>query len=230
MSKNEKPVYELKQVHKQISTPKESLTILQYINLSIYPRETIAIVGASGSGKTTLLHIMGGLDSPSYGKVFFQGEDISLFSWIQKSEIRNKKIGFVFQFHHLLPEFNTQENVAMPMIIAGGKKQYFLSKAQEVLEMVGLKGQEKQPVSTLSGGERQLAAIARAILQNPEVILADEPTGNLDANNGEKIGNLLVRLNQELGTTLMVVTHNEELANKMKRRLRLHAGELYNEQ
>jgi lipoprotein-releasing system ATP-binding protein len=221
------PLYELVGVSKEFAGPREQVRILSDIDLRIEGGESLAVVGASGSGKTTLLQLMGGLDSPSGGAVLFQGVDMGGLSWEEKSTLRNRKIGFVFQFHHLLPEFSTLENVAMPGLISGAKKGWILERASETLDLVGLKGQERQRVSTLSGGERQLAAIARAIVLRPAVILADEPTGNLDARNEAMVAELLVRFNRELGTTLVLVTHNLDLAARMQRRLRLYAGEIY---
>ena len=223
---SDQPVYEIVHLSKQMDGPGETVSILKDLSFSVAARDALAIVGASGSGKTTLLHLMGGLDVQSAGTIYFQGRDISAFTWPEKARFRNQKIGFVFQFHHLLPEFNTLENVAMPGLIQGLPPKKIQAQAGKTLELVGLKGQEKQPVATLSGGERQLAAIARALVLEPEVILADEPTGNLDAENGKRVGDLLVRLNQDLQTTLVVVTHNFELAELMQRKIHLKSGGL----
>lgn len=221
---SEPMVYEIEHLFKEVQGPKETLPILKDISFRVAKEGSLAIVGASGSGKTTLLHLMGGLDSQSRGTILFNGRDLSTFSWSEKADFRNQKVGFVFQFHHLLPEFNTVENVAMPGLIQGKPKKEVRDRAREMLELVGLKEQEKQAVSTLSGGERQLTAIARALVQKPEVVLADEPTGNLDAANGKRIGSLLVRLNRVLRTTLVVVTHNLELADLMQSKIQLKAG------
>lgn len=223
---SEQPVYEIVHLSKQMDGPGESVSILKDLSFSVADRDALAVVGASGSGKTTLLHLMGGLDVQSEGTIYFQGRDISAFTWPEKARFRNQKIGFVFQFHHLLPEFNTLENVAMPGLIQGLPRKTMQALAGKTLELVGLKGQEKQSVATLSGGERQLAAIARALVLEPEVILADEPTGNLDAENGKRVGDLLVKLNQEFQTTLVVVTHNFELAERMQRKIHLKSGGL----
>ncbi|MCF8038703.1 MAG: ABC transporter ATP-binding protein [Desulfohalobiaceae bacterium] len=223
---SEQCVYEIVDLSKEVQGPKTTLTILQDISFKVAREGSLAIVGASGSGKTTLLHLMGGLDSQTRGRIFFNNRDLSTFSATEKANFRNKKVGFVFQFHHLLPEFNTLENVAMPCLIQGRSKKEVQKRAREMLELVGLQDQEKQPVSTLSGGERQLTAIARALVQKPEVILADEPTGNLDAENQKRVGSLLVRLNRVLRTTLVVVTHNLELAELMQDRIQLRAGEV----
>ncbi|MCF8106739.1 MAG: ABC transporter ATP-binding protein [Desulfohalobiaceae bacterium] len=221
---NERYVYEIEDLFKEVQGPKTALTILQDISFKVAKEGSLAIVGASGSGKTTLLHLMGGLDTQTRGKIVFNGRDLSSFSPTEKADFRNRKVGFVFQFHHLLPEFNTLENVAMPCLIQGHSRKEVQGRAREMLKLVGLQDQEKQPVSTLSGGERQLAAIARALVQKPEVVLADEPTGNLDAENQKRVGSLLVRLNRVLRTTLVVVTHNLELAELMQDRIQLRAG------
>ncbi len=223
----DKPAYKLQDVIKEVRGPKESLIILNKINLQIQHRESIAILGASGSGKTTLLHLLGGLDNPSSGQILFQNEDLSNYTWEEKSIFRNNHIGFIFQFHHLLFEFNTIENVAMPALIAGESKKKSFEQANEILKLVGLLDQAHQPVATLSGGERQLAAISRALIKRPQVVLADEPTGDLDQDTGERVGNILLQINKQLGTTLVVATHNTELANKMERKFQLYSGELY---
>jgi len=226
MNENQ-PTYKLQEVTKEVKGPKENLIILNNINFHIQQQESIAIIGASGSGKTTLLHLLGGLDSPTSGKILFQNEDISDYNWEKKAVFRNNNIGFIFQFHHLLFEFNTIENVAMPAIISGQSKKKAFEQAYEILNLVGLIDQAYQPVATLSGGERQLAAISRALIKKPQVVLADEPTGDLDRNTGEKVGNILLQINDQIKTTLVVVTHNIELANKMERKFQLYSGELY---
>lgn len=226
MNENQ-PTYKLQEVTKEVKGPKENLIILNNINFHIQQQESIAIIGASGSGKTTLLHLLGGLDSPTSGKILFQNEDISDYNWEKKAVFRNNNIGFIFQFHHLLFEFNTIENVAMPAIISGQSKKHAFEQAYEILNLVGLIDQAYQPVATLSGGERQLAAISRALIKKPQVVLADEPTGDLDRNTGGKVGNILLQINDQIKTTLVVVTHNIELANKMERKFQLYSGELY---
>ncbi|MFW6314258.1 MAG: ABC transporter ATP-binding protein, partial [Desulfohalobiaceae bacterium] len=182
---------------------------------------------ASGSGKTTLLQLLGAIDRPSRGRILFQGQDIDQLDPKSKAALWGRSIGFVFQFHHLLPEFNTLENVGMPALIAGEARDKALDRARTKLEMVGLGDKANQNVTTLSGGERQLAAIARATVLNPEVILADEPTGNLDPGNWSRVGDILAGLNQELATTLILVTHNLELAEKMQTRMQIQNGRLY---
>lgn len=221
------PLYLLNKVGKEFAGPAERLTVLDGIDLSIMPGESIAILGASGSGKTTLLHLLGTLDAPTSGEIFFAGQALKGLDGRRKAALRNRDIGFVFQFHHLLAEFTTLENVAMPGLIAGKSREESLALARESLELVGLKGRMDFPVTTLSGGERQRAAIARAILLRPKALLADEPTGNLDEKTGRMIGELLVSLNRDLGMTFVVVTHNIELAAVMGRRLELRLGVLY---
>lgn len=221
------PVYRLIDVEKVFKGPSESIHILRKVNLSIEQGESIAILGASGSGKTTLLHMLGTLDEASDGKIFLNGVDLTTLDGRQRAELRNRDIGFVFQFHHLLPEFSTLENVAMPAFIGGKSRGEGLAMAKDALEKVGLAHRMEHKVTTLSGGERQRAAIARAILLKPKVLLADEPTGNLDEENGAMIGELLVSLNKELGMTFVVVTHNPDLAGMMHRRVELRLGELY---
>lgn len=221
------PLYDLCGVGKEFEGPTERIQILRRVDLRIEAGESLAILGASGSGKTTLLHIMGTLDEPSAGEVFFNGRPLKGLSVRSRAELRNREIGFVFQFHHLLAEFTTLENVAMPGIIGGLGRERSLAMAREALDLVGLEHRLEHRVTTLSGGERQRAAIARAILLKPKVVLADEPTGNLDEKTGRAVGELLVSLNRDQGMTFVVVTHNIELACVMGRRLELHSGELY---
>ncbi len=224
---NKEPLYFLNKVGKEFAGPGERLTVLDGIDLTIMPGESIAILGASGSGKTTLLHLLGTLDAPTSGEIFFSGQALGSLDNRRRAALRNRDIGFVFQFHHLLSEFTTLENVAMPGLIAGKSKEESLELAREALGLVGLGARMSFPVTTLSGGERQRAAIARAILLRPKALLADEPTGNLDEKTGRMIGELLVSLNRDLGMTFVVVTHNIELANVMGRRLELRLGVLY---
>ena len=220
-------LYKFSNVSKIFSAPGENLEILKNINLVVEEGEALAIVGTSGSGKSTLLHLMGALDTPSTGAVFFDGQDMARMTPDQKAAFRNRTLGFVFQFHHLLPEFSAVENVAMPAIIGGERQAVIMSKAREMLERVGLSARMESKISTLSGGERQRVAIARAVLMRPRVLLADEPTGNLDEGSGAQVGTLMNELNRELGMTLVVVTHNRELAAGMGRTLELKAGTLY---
>ena len=229
MDIDEHPLYDLENVGKTCSGPVEDVVILKGINLRVTAGESLAIVGASGSGKSTLLHLLGALDVPTSGRIVFNGTDLATLSLDGKAHIRNSKLGFVFQFHHLLPEFTTEENVAMQAVIAGMPRSKAMELARLALARVGLDDRRHHRVTTLSGGERQRAAIARAILVEPRVLLADEPTGNLDDKTGKLVGGLLLELNQTLGMTLVVVTHNRELAGTMGRCLELRSGELYEE-
>lgn len=217
-------LYKLNAVSKIIHTPQEEITILDTVDFSIEEGQTLAVLGASGSGKSTFLHILAGLDNPSSGEILFCGKNIHTLPEKEKNFIRNRQMGFVFQFHHLLPEFTTLENVAMQAVISGMGRAEAHKKASELLEMVGLYDRAKHLVTTLSGGEKQRAAIARAVLLSPKVLLADEPTGNLDPKTGEQIIQLLVKLNKEKNMTLVMVTHNTEIANQMQRVAELKSG------
>lgn len=220
-------IYQLKNVGKEFISGKEKITILKDINLIINQGDSLAILGTSGSGKSTLLHLLGTLDIPSWGKILFKNRKLNDFSFKEKANFRNNSLGFIFQFHHLLPEFSVLENVAMPGIIKGLKKNKCFSLAKEALSLVGIEKLALNSVTTLSGGEKQRVAIARAILLRPEVILADEPTGNLDEKNAKVVGELLAKLNETLKTTLVVATHNLELARLMHKQFELHSGELH---
>lgn len=221
------PICQFVDVSKSFQGADEILEIFKDLNFEVARGESLAILGASGSGKSTLLHLMGALDKPTSGKVLFNGRDLSEMTATEQAAFRNKNLGFVFQFHHLLPEFTALENVAMPGLIAGESYGEILPRAKELLEKVGLKSRMDSRPTTLSGGERQRAAIARALLLRPALALADEPTGNLDESTGRQVGDLLLKLNRELGMTLVIVTHNQELAAKMDRALELKAGVLY---
>ncbi|MBR5733926.1 MAG: ABC transporter ATP-binding protein [Desulfovibrionaceae bacterium] len=219
--------YLLEDVWKSCQGPTETVTILRGISLQVDAGDQLAVVGASGSGKSTLLHLMGALDSPTKGRVLFEGTDLAALDSDSKARLRNRRLGFVFQFHHLLPEFNTLENVAMQALIAGTPREEALAKAEKALDRVGLSDRKNHQVTTLSGGERQRAAIARAILLEPAVLLADEPTGNLDQKTGAAVAELLMDLNQSLRMTLVIVTHNLDMAFAMQRCLELRTGVLY---
>lgn len=221
------PQYAVQGLQKTVAGPAGALTILRGVDLAVRAGESLAIVGASGSGKSTLLHILGALDRPTAGTVRFEGRDLAGLDATASALFRNHELGFVFQFHHLLPEFTTVENVAMQAIIGGMAKSRALGLAEAALERVGLAERRDHSVTTLSGGERQRAAIARATLLEPKVLLADEPTGNLDGQTGEMVVELLLELNRDRGMTLVVVTHNRELAARMGRSLELRSGELY---
>lgn len=202
------------------------LSVLNNLDFSLYQGESVAIIGASGSGKTTLLNLLGGLDKPSSGNVYIQGQDVQLLSHKAQDALRNRILGFVYQFHHLLGEFTAQENVAMPLIIA---KRPFLESMQQaaaILEQVGLRERLTHKPSQLSGGERQRVAIARALVHNPACILMDEPTGNLDRNTAKSIQKLMLELKQTFISSFVIVTHDQELANQQDRRLILQDGKL----
>ncbi len=220
-------VYRVCGVSKYFEAPAGPVQVLSDINFNVLAGQTVAILGSSGSGKTTLLHLLGMLDSPCQGNIFLNNQDLALLNSSEKAVLRNRTIGFVFQFHHLLPEFSTLENVAMPGIIAGISRKESQEKAASALELVGLGHRIKHRVTTLSGGERQRAAIARAILLKPSVLLADEPTGNLDEQTGASVADMLLNLNREIGMTIIMVTHNLDLANLMQTRCELRSGVLY---
>jgi lipoprotein-releasing system ATP-binding protein len=200
--------------------------VLHNVNLSVKNGELLAIVGSSGSGKSTLLHLLGGLDSPSQGDVFYQGKNINHFTANKQAQWRNQCLGFVYQFHHLLSEFNALENVAMPLLIAGENIKVAKARAQQMLKRVGLEPRVLHRPSELSGGERQRVAIARALINEPQLVLADEPTGNLDAKSAESVYQLIKSLNEELGTAFIVVTHDQQLANKLNRQEHMVSGVL----
>ena len=200
------------------------MEVLKGVDLTFSQGEKAAIVGASGVGKTTLLHILGTLDRPSTGKVLYDGKDIFTLNEKDLSFFRNREIGFVFQFHHLLPEFNALENTMLPCLIQGMQKKEAASRAEAVLTLVGLKDRLSHKPGELSGGEQQRVAVARALVLEPKVLLADEPTGNLDTKTGESVFDLLQELNRIKGVTLIVVTHNLKLAEKLSRQIQLIDG------
>ena len=218
------PLIRLAHVTKSFVQGEETITVLREVCLDIEKGASVAIVGASGSGKSTLLHLIAGLDTPSSGRILFQGRDISKLNEMERARMRGACMGFVFQFHHLLPEFTTLENVAMPALIAGTSAAQAMARARECLEDVGLGHRLHHRVTTLSGGERQRAAIARALLQRPQILLADEPTGNLDATTGAAIVDLIFSAAAAKGTTLVLVTHDAELARRCDHRIRVRAG------
>lgn len=202
------------------------LEVLSGVDLEVAAGERLAIVGTSGSGKTTLLQIMGGLDDPTSGEVVVGGHTLAHTNEAQKSDLRNRYIGFVYQFHHLLPEFSAQENVAMPLLIRRESRPAAMQQAADLLTRVGLGERLTHKPGELSGGERQRAAVARALITRPSLVLADEPTGNLDAGNGEHVLQLMLELNRELETSLVIVTHDESIAERMDRVLVLESGRL----
>jgi len=206
------------------------VTVLKDIDFALQPGEMVAIVGASGSGKSTLLHLLGGLDKPSSGQLFYKAEEMTHWKADKLAQWRNQNLGFVYQFHHLLPEFTALENVAMPQMIAGKSPAEAKQQAKQLLERVGLEHRLSHRPAQLSGGERQRVAIARAFVNKPQVVLADEPTGNLDGEAAESIYQLMLELNQEMGTAFIVVTHDLHLAEQLQRVEVLKNGLLHKEQ
>ena len=202
------------------------INALKDVDLNIKSSETLGILGISGSGKSTLLHILGTLDRPSSGEVVFDGMNLFNYDDDELSRIRNKKIGFVFQFHYLLQDFDALENVMIPCLINGEKKEAAKEKSIEILEKVGLKNRISHKPGELSGGEQQRVAIARAVIQDPKVILADEPTGNLDLKNGMSILDLFLELNHDRKITCVIITHNKEIANRLERTVTLSDGKI----
>lgn len=220
-------ILEVKDIQKSFTINNISLPVLKSINLQVVKGEILVIIGPSGAGKSTLLHILGFLDESTKGEVSFQGQWLSKTPARKKVKIRGEKIGFVFQFYNLLPDFSVLENVYMPALIAGGKfraSKRLKQKSREILDWVGLSHRLGHRPNELSGGERQRVAVARAIINDPELLLADEPTGNLDSEAADRIWALLTKLNKEKGQTVVIVTHNEELAQKADRVVRLKDG------
>jgi lipoprotein-releasing system ATP-binding protein len=202
------------------------MEILKGLNFEISSGESVAILGASGAGKSTLLHILGTLDHPTSGNLFINGEDVFGYEEKKLADLRNRKIGFVFQFHHLLPEFTSLENVMMPALINGISKREAHSRAEFVLNEVSLGDRMTHKPGELSGGEQQRVAVARAVIMEPDIILADEPTGNLDTETGERVQDVLINLNKTRGITLIIVTHNQLLAERLDRSIGLRDGKI----
>jgi lipoprotein-releasing system ATP-binding protein len=221
-----KPVLDCRGVARRFNEGESTLVVLHDVDLQVQSAERVAIIGASGSGKTTLLQIMGGLDEPDEGAVFINGEAMHGTDEKAKGDLRNRNVGFVYQFHHLLPEFTAEENVAMPLMIRREPRSVAIEKARQLLSRVGLGERLHHKPGELSGGERQRAAVARALITKPQLVLADEPTGNLDAGNGAHVLNLMLELNEELKTSLVIVTHDHSIASQMDRILVLEDGTL----
>ncbi|CDZ78758.1 Lipoprotein-releasing system ATP-binding protein LolD [Legionella massiliensis] len=217
-------IFNCQNVGKTYHDGTESVEVLKSIDLTIKPGERIAIVGPSGSGKSTLLHLLGGLDNPSTGQLFMQGTNWQALSEKQRCKLRNRELGFVYQFHHLLPEFSALENVSMPLLLADKTVVEAEVQAEQILAQVGLAHRLKHKPSQLSGGERQRVAIARALVHQPSCVLADEPTGNLDNATASKVFDLMLGLNENLNTALIIVTHDQHLAARMDKVLTIQDG------
>lgn len=203
------------------------INVLRGIDLEINHGDFITIMGPSGAGKSTLLHILGSLDKPTEGEIYFRGQNIKKFTEDEESKFRNEKIGFVFQFYHLLQDFNVIENIMMPLLIRRINPADAIKKAEDFLEIMGLRDRRNHKPGELSGGEQQRVAIARALVNEPEVILADEPTGNLDRKTGREVLNYILKLNERLSSTLVLVTHDPEIGSIGKRRFNMVDGELF---
>ncbi len=219
-----KPMLRIEDIHKGFENSGQIIQVLKGIDLHVLPGESFAIIGPSGSGKSTLLNIMGTLEPPSKGKVFFNDSDVYQMDERGLGKIRNREIGFVFQFHHLLSEFNAEENTMIPALISGYTKRESVEMASAMLSQMGLKDRLSHRVGELSGGEQQRVAIARALIMGPKLLLADEPTGNLDKVTGDEITKLLLYLNKNRGLALVIATHNLELAHQMSKQLLLVDG------
>jgi len=219
-------VLEAKQLSRSFDEAERQLVIINNLNLSVAAGERLAIIGSSGSGKSTLLNLLAGLDTPTTGEVVIGGESISQLSENRRAELRNSQLGFVFQFHHLLPEFSALENIAIPQLLSGVSVHDAQQRANYLLDQVGLSSRAQHKPAKLSGGERQRVAIARALANTPACVLMDEPTGNLDPHTAQDVEHYLLKLNQEQGVAQIVVTHDHALAKRMDRVLELKEGRL----
>lgn len=223
---SEPALLEIRNLQKNFTTAGGEITILQQINVKIVAGERVAVVGTSGAGKTTLMHILGGLDRPTRGEILFEGNSIFALRGAALDAFRNRTIGFIFQFHQLLPEFSALENVMMPLLIGGAPRTEASEKASSLLNEVGLAHRMTHKPGALSGGEQQRVAIARALIREPRLLLADEPTGNLDSGTSEEIMALLNRMHLARGLTMVIVTHNRKLAAGLDRVLEIEDGQL----
>lgn len=226
ISNDPQPLIATHDLYKSYQDGRATTEVLKGITFNIYPNSMNSIIGSSGSGKSTLLHLLGGLDTPTSGEIIFKSKSINTLSENQKSLLRNKEIGFVYQFHHLLADFTALENIAMPLLISGMKIKEAQEKAFDMLVSVNLDHRAKHRPSELSGGERQRIAIGRALINQPSIVMADEPTGNLDQATAESIFDLLINLNQQHGTAFLVVTHDLSLAQRMKKQFIMSNGKL----
>jgi lipoprotein-releasing system ATP-binding protein len=224
------PILVSNQLYKSYRDGAAKVEVLKGIDLSVNHKDRVAIIGPSGSGKSTLLHLLGGLDKASQGEVSIDNVNWQSLGEKQRCQVRNKRLGFIYQFHHLLPEFTALENVAMPLLLKGMNAEKAKSQATGMLEQVGLTQRLTHKPAQLSGGERQRVAIARALVHQPHCVLADEPTGNLDQTTAAKVFDLMLDLNKLMGTALVIVTHDPQIANKMDRVLVLHQGLLVHQE
>ena len=220
------PLLSAKNLYKTYNEGKMVTEVLKDVSFDIYPQSLLAIIGSSGSGKSTLLHLLGGLDKPTSGEITFQSQHLSQLTEKEKARLRTQKIGFVYQFHHLLPDFTALENIVMPLLIGGVSPNEAKKRAMAMLESVNLVNRANHRPSELSGGERQRVAIGRALINNPALVMADEPTGNLDKSTADSIFDLLIKLNREQGTAFLVVTHDLNLAKKLDKQLVMSDGKL----
>lgn len=223
---NTQPLLTAKNLYKTYKEGKMVTEVLKNVSFDLHPQSLLAIIGSSGSGKSTLLHLLGGLDKPTSGEIIFKSQKLNQLSEQAKAKLRNQDIGFVYQFHHLLPDFTALENIAMPLLIGGVSPNEAKKRAKDMLASVNLTNRAEHRPSELSGGERQRVAIGRALINNPSLVMADEPTGNLDKTTADAIFDLLIKLNKEQGTAFLVVTHDLELAKKLDKQLVMSDGQL----